>query len=499
MSRAWGWGVAGILLAAIAWRAYGLAAKPLWLDEAMSVVRAEPEPWRPFWESVRRDNHPFLYYLLLHFALKLGTGDIAVRLLSLAGSVAAVVGTGLLAREAAGARAGVWAGALMAASAFQLFFAQEARPYAVATAFAAFACWMWVRMWCRGFTAGRLAIYGLFSVLSVYCFYYCGLLLAAQGIHAVIERKRWRELAGRLALTWALAGAAILPLLVHLRFLAHLTGLGTRPAGRMDGALLAQAARELLFGYLPLAEEDAHILLGLAIAACVLAVGVCVWAAIRSHEVSPALLPLAIVPLCALLAYRAPVKFETKHLAMCAPALWAIIASFGRERGRGDLLLGVVLLVNIATGAYYHSDNFVKEDWRGVAEVVAKGWRPGDKIVFCPFYLKNPFDRYFPQRPYDFDRVTYAGGEEGIDATYWVLDSRQQTLGLYVLDPAGGRRDIVPWELHTGRYWLIEGDSNTIPRSDLITVTFGARYEPTETDFVGMGGYLWVTLWEPRK
>lgn len=499
MSRAWCWGVASLLFAAVAWRAYGLAAKPLWLDEEMSVVRAEPEPWRPFWESTRRDNHPFLYYLLLHFALKLGTGDVAVRMLSVAGSVAAIVGTGLLAREAAGARAGVWAGALMGASAFQLFFAQEARPYACATAFASFACWMWTRMWCQGFTARRLVVYGLCSVLSVYCFYYCGLLLVAQGVYAMLQWRRWRDFAGRLAVTWVVSACAIVPLLFHLRFLAHLTGLGTRPAGRMDGALVAQAAREMVFGYLPLADEDAGILVGLAIAACLLIVGACVWAAIRSHEVAPTLLPLALVPLGLLLLYRAPVKFETKHLAMCAPALWAIFASCARERGRGDLLLGVVLLVNVATGAFYHSDNFVKEDWRGVADVVAKGWRPGDKIVFCPFYLKNPFDRYFTQRPYDFVRVTYAGGEEGIDATYWVLDSRRESLGLYVLDPAGGRRDVLPWEVHSGRYWLIEGDSNTIPRGDLMTVTFGARYEPTETDFVGIGGYLWVTLWEPRK
>ncbi|GEM_PF-5772466 len=502
MTRAHAWTVAVLLLLTLLLRGWGLGEKSFWLDETMSVERASHELWDPFWQGAKRDNHPFLYYLLVHVVLGLGTGDAAIRSISLAASLAAAAGTYLLAREAISPRAGAWALALSGASAYQLYFAQEARPYALATVFAAFSCWMWVRMWKRGFTPLRLAAYGACSVLAVYSFYYAGLLLVAHAVHAAVELKRWREFAVRLAATWAVCGAAIAPLLIHLRYLRQSLGLGTRQPGAMDAAAIAQAAREHLFGYLNLQADDAWMLVGLAGVAGLAIVGACVWLVLQDPEAVKPLFPILLVPLLVLFIYRAPVRFESKHLAMCAPVLWVVLAACGRERGRGDLALAVLLVVNLATGVYYHSDNFAKEDWRGVARVIQDGYRPGDKIVFCPFYLRLPFERYFTTRPYDFVRITYAGGEEGIDKSYWVLDSRAETLGIYVLDPRGARRDVVPWEVHTGRYWVIEGESNTIPRSDLIPTTFYAAYEPTEHAFAGYPGTestLWVTLWEPRR
>lgn len=502
MTRAHAWTLAALFLLTLLLRGWGLGSKSFWLDEAMSVERARHDLWAPFWQGARRDNHPFLYYLLIHFVMEVGESDAAIRGLSLAASLAAAAGTYLLAREMISPRAGAWALALSGASAYQLYFAQEARPYALATAFAAFSCWIWVRMWKRGFAPVRLGVYGLSSVLAVYTFYYAGLLFVAHGVHALLERARWRECATRLAATWALCGAAISPLLIHLGFLRKHMGLGTRAPGKMNAAAIAQAAREHLFGYLDLRSEDAWILTSLAIAATLALAVACVWLALKEPEGAKPLLPIILLPLFLLFLYRAPVRFESKHLAMCAPALWVVLAACGRERGRGDLLLAILLCVNLATCWFYHSGRLVKEDWRGVAKVVRDGWRPGDRVVFCPFYLRIPFERYFPIRPYDFVHVTYAGGEQETDRNYWILDSRPETLGIYVLDPSGARRDIVPWEVHSGRYWVIEGEANTIPRSDLIPVTFYAGYEPTEHGFSGYPGTestLWVTLWEPRR
>ncbi len=118
-----------------------------------------------------------------------------------------------------------------------------------------------------------------------------------------------------------------------------------------------------------------------------------------------------------------------------------------------------------------------------------------------PFYLKHPFDRYFPRRDYDLVRVTYAGGEAETDSSYWVLDSNRQSLGVYALEPGAGRKPLPIWEDRTARYWVLEGQSNTIPYNELLSTSFfAAKYEPTRTEFAGMEDHvLWVTLWEPRE
>ena len=55
---------------------------PLWLDEALSV-NISRLPVGDLLDALRHDGHPPLYYLILHYWMKVfGEGDIAVRALS---------------------------------------------------------------------------------------------------------------------------------------------------------------------------------------------------------------------------------------------------------------------------------------------------------------------------------------------------------------------------------------------------------------------------------
>ena len=63
-------------------RLYEIGSKGLWLDEAFSIWMArQPVPQILSW-LVRIDQHPPLYYLLLHQWLRFGEGEAAVRALS---------------------------------------------------------------------------------------------------------------------------------------------------------------------------------------------------------------------------------------------------------------------------------------------------------------------------------------------------------------------------------------------------------------------------------
>src|SRR5439155_14886701 len=110
-----------------------VAEPGLWLDEAQSVVIARLPLDGGFFQALREDGAPPLYYLLLHFwMVPFGTGDFAVRALSGAFSVASLPLAWLAGRRVGGSR---WFGgvalALTATNPWMLRYASETRMYSL--------------------------------------------------------------------------------------------------------------------------------------------------------------------------------------------------------------------------------------------------------------------------------------------------------------------------------------------------------------------------------
>lgn len=131
MRRRYSIWLALIVLVAGGLRFYRLAAQSLWADEGNSVALAT----RSLIQIARdaaSDIHPPLYYLLLHLWVSLfGTSEIAIRSLSVFFSLLMVPLVALLARRLWGERAGLASAAFIAMSPFQVYYAQEARMYAL--------------------------------------------------------------------------------------------------------------------------------------------------------------------------------------------------------------------------------------------------------------------------------------------------------------------------------------------------------------------------------
>jgi uncharacterized membrane protein len=108
--------------------------KSLWLDEAFSVYQAErAELARPVYVE---GPHPPLYYTLLHYWVRLaGAGETAVRLPSVAASLAGVGLLYLIARQLADRQAALLAAGLLALSPLDVWYAQEARMPILVTFF----------------------------------------------------------------------------------------------------------------------------------------------------------------------------------------------------------------------------------------------------------------------------------------------------------------------------------------------------------------------------
>ncbi|MEI7848187.1 MAG: glycosyltransferase family 39 protein, partial [Chloroflexota bacterium] len=141
------WLVIAITLVGGFLRVYLLSSKGLWLDETFSIWMAHHNVVDMLQWIVRIDQHPPLYYLLLHYWIALnGDTPYYTRLFS------ALFGTGtipiiyLIGKRISGAVTGLAAAVFLSLSLFNIYFAQETRMYTFLTFNAAVAIYVLVRL-----------------------------------------------------------------------------------------------------------------------------------------------------------------------------------------------------------------------------------------------------------------------------------------------------------------------------------------------------------------
>jgi mannosyltransferase len=131
-----------ILILALLLRLAAISTRPLWYDEAFSVLFSSSGPSAMLagtlteQDGVAADVHPLLYYTLLWGWIKvLGGSPWAVRGFSVLMGLGVVILTYLLGRSIFDEKFGLLGAALVACSPFQIHYAQEARMYVLMTFF----------------------------------------------------------------------------------------------------------------------------------------------------------------------------------------------------------------------------------------------------------------------------------------------------------------------------------------------------------------------------
>ena len=195
-------------------RLYRLDNKAIWWDEGFSVFLARL-PLAEMAAATAHDTHPLGYYTLLHFwRLLAGDSAVAVRLPSVLAGVLAGPLVYRLVRPLAGKRAALTAVGLVALNRLLIWYAQEVRQYAVATALALVSLALAVALWRAnavprprhtawlwlGYVAVNTA-----GLLTLYL--YISVLLAQNGAFVLALWRAPRK--ARLALWWLSAQAAV--------------------------------------------------------------------------------------------------------------------------------------------------------------------------------------------------------------------------------------------------------------------------------------------------
>jgi mannosyltransferase len=360
-----------------------------WRDEAVTADVARRPLGGIFHMLGNIDAVHSVYYLLMHFvAAVLGTGELSLRLpsaLAVAGTAAV---TAALGRRLATPRVGLTAG-LMFAILFPVMarFAQEARSYALATAIAVIATYLFVRALERGdrraFTAYGVAVaaVGLVHLFTL-------LLLAAHVVTLWTVRserallRRWVVAVGVGVLTAVPLAALALPQRDQVEWIVKPTWndvYGFLQSALGTEKLIAPMLIMILFGLLggrfegrfggrfgarrPLSAVSSSGRIDLR------------WLA----------LPWLLVPPVLLMGLSLVHPFYLfRYVLYCIPAA-ALLAALGisRIRLRWAVPIGVVLaLVVLPNQQAVRKPTARADDLRKLGSILEKHERPGDAIVF---------------------------------------------------------------------------------------------------------------------
>lgn len=356
-----------LLLAGAALRFGTLGEQSFWRDEASTALELHGGLGHVL-SSVRDlEGMPPGYFVLAWLWSKaFGLGEVGLRSLSALIGVGTIGVAWALGREWS-PRAGLLAAALVAASPFLVWYAQEARPYALLVLLTATATLFLVR--------GRPLAWGLAAVAALLTHYFAVFLLVPQA--AILLRRHGRSALPGLAPP-AIAGLALAPLVAAQADNRVDWVSGTSLAGRIADVAKHWTAGE--FG----TPVDAAGALALALLAAGVVLGL---GAPRGRRLAAAALVAMALPVVLALA-GADYVLDRYLIAALVPLLAVAAAGCASRPAAGVALALLFCAFTLDTAA---DDRLHREDWRGVARTL-----PAASVVVATPDADRPLRWYAP-------------------------------------------------------------------------------------------------------
>jgi 4-amino-4-deoxy-L-arabinose transferase-like glycosyltransferase len=361
------------------------------------------------------DVHPPLHHITLWLTVRvLGTSELAVRVPSLLAATALIPVLYVAGRDIYDRRAGLAAAGLCAVAPFPIWYAQEARMYALFMLFAVLAAWMQVRILRGGGTRNWVG-YVLAAAALIYTQYFGLLFIAVQQLAFVAAL--WRVRHDRDTLRWlglAWMGwslvllLAVVPLMpfAQAQFAANeAAGKGFEQVPSQAGGAVAQAAGAPPGAYAALTNA-VWAVLGYHSNATMTALAA-LWSLLlllalgtlgrgRSWQ-TLLLVTCAAMPAVLLfgLGQVKPFVFEVRYFVGAVPLLLLLIGrGLTSWTVRPAATIAVCAVAALALGIgeadqQLNGSNPRVYDFKGAVHSIEQRARPGDVLVFTPRYLDH--------------------------------------------------------------------------------------------------------------
>ncbi len=394
------WPLAALTALAAVLRLSTLDLQSLWYDEAFTPIHVlHPGLGATLHAVVHTENTPPLWYVLEWAITRvLGTGAVALRLLSALAGIATVPVAWAIGRELSGRRAALACAGFVAFNPLLVWYSQEARAYALFVLLSALAMLCFLRAVREPAPTGRrwaaLAAFAASGSLALLTHYFAVFLLAPMVLWLAFDRDR-RRAALPAIVVLAIVGLALLPLV------SAQGGHGTQWIGRWALSSRLQAIPQYyLTGYSgsPLGH-GVELLVALPILA---GLGLGLWRGLAPREERGALIALALAGAGILLpivlaTFGADYLAPRNLVAAMVPVSAAIaVVVTARSTGRSGLLLaGVIATAFLAVSLDVDlSPRLQRGNWRDVARALARG--SSDRVITTVELGAAPLEYYLP-------------------------------------------------------------------------------------------------------
>lgn len=438
------WGALALILALGGFlRFHRIGAKSLWLDET-ATMKLINRPYVQVLYAVREhDAHPPLYYGALRLWMLDSRSGARARAFSALVSTATLLVFYALARVLVPRWAAVAGTLVLAASAFQVYFAQEARLYALAVFFTTVSWYFLVQLVAgRRLERWQLSLgLAVANTAALYTFYYTAFAIAAQLLVLVLV---WREVGRKLVVPWlawqllpAAAFGFYVPVIVdRFRSLAALTPPVRYSVGSVAG--LSATATQFAGGFLrELSGSYGPVAGAVATAASILVLVAGLLALRQRWSAGVVALSWLVAPVALLALASAWFKghtYEPKHLIVAAPGL-ALAAAvglawvWGRLRALAVVAVAALIAANAWSLVRYYGPDVEKENWRTAIHRLTENVAPGDIVCFNPPYVRLPFAHYYDgprvlECPAPVSGRPFRTGELLLERRMWLLETR---------------------------------------------------------------------------